>query len=150
VSGATAAAASLALVAGLAGSVQVAVMGRFGNRIGSLEALAANLLFSALAATLILLVLRRGAGGLGDALRAPWWYWAGGGGMGLLVVFTITATAPRLGTTAVIALLIAGQLAMGVVIDRYGLFGVERVELTWVRLLGVGLLAAGAALALRR
>jgi transporter family-2 protein len=150
VSGATAAAASLALVAGLAGSVQVAVMGRFGDRIGSLEALAANLLFSALAATLILLVLRRGTGGLGEAFRAPWWYWVGGGGMGLLVVFTITATAPRLGTTAVIALLIAGQLAMGVVIDRYGLFGVERVELTWVRLLGVGLLAVGAALALRR
>jgi len=31
--GGTAAAASLALVAGLAGSIQVAVMGRFGQRI---------------------------------------------------------------------------------------------------------------------
>jgi transporter family-2 protein len=149
VSGGTAAAATLALIAGLAGSVQVAVMGRFGERIGSVEALAANLVFSALCAVVILVGLRR-TDGFGAALRAPWWYWVGGGGMGLLVVFTITVTAPRLGTTAVIALLIAGQLAMGLAIDRYGLFGVEQIPLTWTRLAGVVLLAAGAALALRR
>jgi transporter family-2 protein len=95
-------------------------------------------------------VLRQSLDGFGAALRSPWWYWVGGGGMGLLVVFTITTTAPRLGTTAVISLLIAGQLAMGVAIDRYGLFGVERIPLTWPRLLGVLLVAAGAALALRR
>lgn len=147
---ATAWAVALALVAGLAGSIQVAVMGRFGERIGSVEALAANLVFSAVGALLILFVLRRGFDGLGEALRAPWWYWVGGGGMGLLVVFTITATAPRLGTTAVIGLLIAGQLAMGVAIDRYGLFGVEQIPLTWTRVAGVVLLAAGAALALKR
>jgi transporter family-2 protein len=50
----------------------------------------------------------------------------------------------------VIALLIAGQLAMGVAIDRYGLFGVEQIPLTWPRATGVVLLAVGAALALRR
>jgi transporter family-2 protein len=145
-----AAAASLALVAGLAGSIQVAVMGRFGERVGAVEALAANLVFSTLGALVILLALRRSFDGLREALHAPWWYWVGGGGMGLLVVFTITATAPKLGTTAVIALLIAGQLAMGVAIDRFGLFGVEQIPLTWVRVAGVVLLAAGAALALRR
>jgi transporter family-2 protein len=140
----------LALVAGLAGSVQVAVMGRFGDRVGSVEALTANLVFSAICAFVILLLVRRSLDGLGEAIHAPWWYWVGGGGMGLLVVFTITATAPKLGTTAVISLLIAGQLAMGVAIDRYGLFGVEQIPLTWVRVLGIVLLAAGAALALRR
>ena len=36
-SGGTAAAATLALIAGLAGSIQVAVMGRFGERIGSFD-----------------------------------------------------------------------------------------------------------------
>jgi transporter family-2 protein len=125
-------------------------MGRFGDRIGAVEALAANLVFSAVGALVILLVARRSVDGFAAALRAPWWYWVGGGGMGLLVVFTITATAPRLGTTAVIALLIAGQLAMGAAIDRFGLFGVERIPLTWPRVAGVVLLAAGAALTLRR
>jgi transporter family-2 protein len=148
--GGTAAAATLALVAGLAGSIQVAVMGRFGERIGSFEALAANLIFSTLVATVVLLVLRQSLAGFGDALRAPWWYWIGGGGMGVVVVLTITVVTPRLGAAATIGLLIAGQLAMGVVIDRYGLFGVEQVALSRPRMFGVLLLAVGAVLALRR
>jgi uncharacterized membrane protein YdcZ (DUF606 family) len=36
------------------------------------------------------------------------------------------------------------------VIDRYGLFGVNQIALTWPRLLGIALLAAGAALSLYR
>lgn len=149
-SGVTAAFAFLALAAGIAGSIQVAVMGRFGERIGSFEALLANLGFSTLLASLVLLTVRQGTGGLGDAFRAPWWYWVGGGGMGILVVLSITLCAPRLGATATIGVLIAGQLAMGVAIDRFGLFGVERVELTWIRGAGVVLLAIGATLALYR
>jgi transporter family-2 protein len=150
VSGGTAAAATLALVAGLAGSIQVAVMGRFGERIGSYEAIAANLLFSTLIATTILLLLRQSLAGFGDALHSPWWYWVGGGGMGVVVVFTITVVTPQIGATATIGLLIAGQLAMGVLIDRYGWFGVEQVPLNWPRIVGVLLLAVGALLALRR
>jgi bacterial/archaeal transporter family-2 protein len=150
VSGGTAAAASLALTAGLAGSIQVAVMGRFGERVGSFEALAANLVFSTLIATILLLVLRQSLAGFGEALHSPWWYWVGGGGMGVVVVLTITVVTPRLGTAATIGLLIAGQLAMGVLIDRYGWFGVEQVPISWPRLLGVLLLAVGALLALRR
>ena len=146
----TGAAVALALVAGLAGSVQVAVMGRFGERIGTFEALAANLAFSTLIAVTLLLVLRQSLAGFGDALRSPWWYWVGGGGMGVVVVLAITVVTPRLGATATIALLIAGQLAMGAAIDRYGWFGVDKVALTWPRVLGIVLLAAGAALALRK
>ena len=125
-------------------------MGRFGQRIGTFEALAANLALSTLIATTVLLVLRQSLAGFGEALRSPWWYWVGGGGMGVVVVLTITVVTPRIGTTATIGLLIAGQLAMGVLIDRYGWFGVEQVPLTWPRLLGVLLLAVGALLALRR
>jgi bacterial/archaeal transporter family-2 protein len=150
VSGGTAAAATLALIAGLAGSVQVAVMGRFGERIGSLEALAANLLFSTLIATTVLLVFRQSLAGFGDAVRSPWWYWVGGGGMGVVVVLTITVVTPKIGAAATIGLLIAGQLAMGVLIDRYGWFGVEQVAFSRPRVLGIALLIAGAALTLRR
>ena len=148
--GGTAAAVTLALVAGLAGSVQVAVMGRFGERIGSFEALVANLGFSLLIAAAVLLAVRQSFGGIGDAFRSPWWYWVGGGGMGVVVVLTITVVTPRIGATATIALLIAGQLAMGAAIDRYGWFGVDRVDLSWPRVIGVVLLATGAALTLKK
>jgi transporter family-2 protein len=75
--------------------------------------------------------------------------WAGGL-MGLLVVFSITFAQPRIGAASTIGILIAGQLVMGIVIDRYGLFGVDRIGLSWTRLAGVGMLAAGAALSLAR
>jgi len=49
-----------------------------------------------------------------------------------------------------VGILIAGQLAMGAAIDRWGLFGSDRIALHWPRVLGIGLLAVGAALSLRK
>jgi transporter family-2 protein len=124
-------------------------MGRFGERIGSLEAFAFASVATAAISLVVLLVARRSLDGFARALHVPGWLWLGGL-FGAFVVLTITVTAPRLGTTAVVGLLIAGQLAMGVVIDRYGLFGLERIALTWPRALGVVLLGLGATLALKR
>jgi transporter family-2 protein len=149
VSGGTGLAAALALAAGLAGSVQAAVMGRFGERIGSLEALAWATILSVLIAMAALLVARRGLGNLGEAWSAPKWLWLGAA-LGTFIVFTITLVSPRIGTTATIALLVAGQLVAGTVIDRFGLFGFEQIALTWPRVLGIAMLAAGAALTLKR
>jgi bacterial/archaeal transporter family-2 protein len=145
----TTAAAGLAVLAGLAGSVQVAVMGRFGGRIGVVEALAFATGVQLLLAAAVLVAARQGLGNLGGAFRAPAWMWVGGL-MGLLVVFSITFAQPRLGATTTIGILIAGQLAMGAVIDRLGLFGVAQIGLSWPRLLGIVLLGAGAALSLAR
>jgi bacterial/archaeal transporter family-2 protein len=124
-------------------------MGRFGERIGSLEAFAFASLLTAAIAAAVLLVTRRSLAGLGDASEAPPWMWLGGL-FGAFVVLTITVAAPRIGVAAVVALLIAGQLAMGALIDRFGWFGVDRVPLGWIRLLGIGLLAIGTALVLRK
>ena len=145
----TSAAVGLTVLAGLAGSIQVAVMGRFGGRIGVLEALTFATCIQLVLSLAILLVARLGTGGLGDAFRAPAWMWLGGV-MGLTVVFTITFAQPRIGATATIGILIAGQLVMGAVIDRYGLFGVDQIGITWPRALGIGLLGVGAALSLVR
>jgi transporter family-2 protein len=142
-------AVALALLAGLAGSIQIAVMGRFGDRIGSLEALAFSLLLSTVIATAALVALRGSLDGFTSAVRQPPWLWLGGV-MGFFIVFTITVAQPRIGTTATIGLLIAGQLTMGALIDRFGLFGVERIDLTLPRLLGIAFLAVGAALSLHR
>jgi transporter family-2 protein len=145
----SAAAAALAVVAGLAGSIQVAVMGRFGDRIGVLEALAFATAIQLVLSLAILFAVRVGPGRLAEAFDAPPWMWAGGV-MGLLVVFTITFAQPRIGATATIGILIAGQLVMGAAIDRFGLFGVDQIAISWPRALGIALLGAGAALSLVR
>jgi transporter family-2 protein len=142
-------ATALAVLAGLAGSIQVAVMARLGDRVGVFGALAFATALTAIGAAILLLLARQSLDGYTAAARAPVWMWSGAL-MGLLIVLTITFAGSRIGTTATVGILIAGQLAMGAVIDRFGLFGSERIPLGWARLLGIALLAAGAALSLRR
>jgi transporter family-2 protein len=143
------AATFLTVAAGLAGSVQVALMSRLGERIGVLQALGFSAALTAVLAFFVLLVARRSVAGYGDAFRQPWWMLMGGV-CGLLIVFTVTYAGPRIGVAATVGILIAGQLAMGAAIDRWGLFRSERIPLHWPRLLGIGLLAVGAALSLRK
>jgi bacterial/archaeal transporter family-2 protein len=149
VSGGEATAAALSLGAGLAGSVQVAVMGRFGDRIGTVEALAFATLVQLVLTFCVLVAVRQSVHGYAAALHTPAWMWIGGL-MGAFIVFTVTFATPRVGAAATIGLMIAGQLLMGAAIDRFGLFGLDRIPLHWPRLLGLALLAAGAALSLKK
>ena len=138
-------AATLAVMAGLLGAVQVAVMGKLGERIGSLEAVMVAAIVTGVIVLPILVIARQGFGAMAETLAQPWWMLTGGA-----LVLSITIAGPKIGTTAVVALLIAGQLVAATVIDRYGWFGFDRVALDWPRVLGIALLAVGAALALRR
>ena len=140
-------ATALAVAAGLAGSIQVAVMSRLGERIGVVEALGFATAATAVLALVAVLLARRSAAGYERALHQPWWMLSGGA-IGLLIIFTVTYAGPRIGTTATVGILIAGQLVMGVAIDRWGLFGSKQIALHWPRVLGILLLAGGAALSL--
>ncbi|HKI92189.1 MAG TPA: DMT family transporter [Gaiellaceae bacterium] len=142
-------AAGLAVAAGLAGSIQVALMSRLGERIGVMEALGFSALLTAALAAVALAIARRSFAGYERALHQPWWMLMGGV-MGLLIVFTVTYAGPRIGVAATVGILIAGQLVMGAAIDRWGLFRSERIPLHWPRLVGIALLAVGAALSLKR
>ena len=137
------------MAAGLAGSIQVALMSRLGERIGVVEALAFSTALTAAIAFVILVLARGSVAGFERAVHQPWWMLLGGV-MGLIIVFTVTYAGPRIGVAATVGILIAGQLAMGAAIDRWGLFGSERIALHWPRVVGLALLAAGAALSLRK
>jgi transporter family-2 protein len=149
VAGGAAAAVVVCLIAGLAGAVQAAVMGRFGERIGVVEAVAFASMVTTLVALASLLVVRQSLSGIADGLRAPPWMWLAGV-MSAFIVFAVALGPPRIGTTTTIALIIAGNLLMAALIDRYGLFGLDRIGLTPIRVLGIVLLGVGAALTLYR
>ena len=145
----TGVAALLALAAGFGGAVQIAVQGRLGDRVGSLEAVATASLIGAFVALAVLLLARRSLAGVGEALASPKWMLLGGV-MSALIILAITVAGPRIGIVATTAVIIAAQFSLATVIDRNGWFGIERVAVTWPRLLGVALLFVGAALTLRR
>jgi transporter family-2 protein len=139
----------LVAAGGVGGAIQAALMGRFGERVGTLEAFAFASLLTALIGTVVLVLGRASLGGYVDAARQPVWLWTAAV-MSALIVIGITFAAPRIGTTATIGIVVAGNLAMAAVIDRFGLFGLEKIPFHWPRLLGIALLAVGAALSLRK
>ncbi len=120
-------------------------MSRLGERIGVLEALAFSTAVTAALAFVILVLAHHSVRGFERAVHQPWWMLLGGV-MGLIIVLSITYAGPRIGVAATVGILIAGQLVMGAAIDRWGLFGSEKIALHWPRVLGIVLLAAGAAL----
>jgi transporter family-2 protein len=139
----------VSLAAGIAGSIQVAIAGAFGRRIGVFEATSFAAVVGAVAVLAATAVFRQGLGGVLEGFRVPPWLWLGGV-MGAIVITTISYAPQRIGTFATIGLLIAGQLVAGAVIDALGLFGLEKIPLTIQRIVGLVLLAGGALLVLRR
>ena len=81
--------------------------------------------------------------------RSLSWYMLGSGFLGVLLYLTINHTMPRLGATTALALIIIGQLAMGILVDHFGLFGIAIRQLDAWRLAGLILLVAGGYLVVR-
>jgi bacterial/archaeal transporter family-2 protein len=144
-----AAAVAISLVGGIAGTIQIAVMGRFGDRIGVIPAFAFATAVTAALSLLLLVVARRSLEGYGAAVHSPAWMWVGGL-MGAIIVLGITFAAPRIGTTATVAIYVFAQFAAAAVFDSYGLFGLDRIPLGAARVVGLVLLGVGAALTLKR
>ena len=119
------------------------------NSVGSLGAA----LVSFLVGTAVILVLTFTVGGglSGDeGVESPaWYYWILGGVGGAAIVLITLITVRELGAGGATAAVIAGQLALSVVIDRAGVLGLDERAITWEKLLGIALLAAGTVLIVR-
>jgi bacterial/archaeal transporter family-2 protein len=136
-------------VGGLAGAIQAAVMGELGGRVGVAPALVFAVGVSLACSLAVLTVWERSFDGVRASVDQPLWLWLGGV-MSVFIVLSITIATPRIGVAATIGIVIAGNLVMAALIDQFGLLGQDEVALTWPRVLGLALLAAGAALSLVR
>jgi transporter family-2 protein len=122
-------------------------MGELGGRTGIFPALAFSGVVSVVLGLALLLVARQSLRGLGDVARQPVWLWTGGA-LSVLIILAITVASPRIGLAATIGIIIAFNLCVAALIDRFGWFGFDQIAITWARLLGLVLLGAGAALSL--
>ena len=139
----------LAVIAGVAGSVQVAVMSKLGDRVGVFGALAWATTLAAFLAVAVMLVARQSFGEFAAAARQPVWLWSGAL-MSIIIVLAITVAGSRIGVIATVSVLLAGQFAAGAAIDRWGLLGAERVGVGGWKIFGILLLGIGAGLTLKR
>lgn len=124
-------------------------MGELGERVGIVPAVAFSVIVAVLLGLAALLMWERSFGGVRAALHEPAWLWLGGL-MSIYIILAITVGPPRIGVAATVGIVIAGNLVSAAVIDRYGLFGQDVIPIDRWRLLGLLLLAAGAALSLSR
>jgi bacterial/archaeal transporter family-2 protein len=98
----------------------------------------------ALAALLVL--LREPFFDLASAARAPLVTWTGGV-FGATFIATSVIMIPRLGVASVTTFILVGQLLSSLLFDHFGLLAVPQHQITFVRLLGVACLIAGATMA---
>lgn len=136
------------LAAGIAGAAQASISGALGRRVGTIGAAGLGVVLAAILVVALAVALGRG-GSIVSALQQPLWLWLGGL-FGAVIVLAIAYAPPRIGTFATVALLIAGQLAAGALIDAYGWLGSPRIPVTLARVAGLVLVTVGAALTLKR
>lgn len=135
--------------AGCLVGMQAPVNSRLGKSIGSLQAASFSFLVGSVALVSITFVLRGGFGSLGHLGRVPWWALIGGL-LGAVYVFVALEAVRTLGASGLTAVVITGQLAISVVIDRLGLLGVAKQSIDAERIIGLALLVAGVVLVVRK
>lgn len=96
-------------------------------------------------ASLLFLAVLRPAAPAGAA-RAPLWAYLGGVSGAVTVMFTSTTVNTALALSGTLALGLAGQVAFGLVADRFGLFGLPRRRPSPRDLAALGLILAGSGL----
>ncbi|MDI9456355.1 MAG: DMT family transporter, partial [Bacillota bacterium] len=89
-----------------------------------------------------LFLFKLGTGNLALIKNAPWYTFLGGV-LGVLIIFGVAVSIPRTGVANATTAIITGQLLTALIIDQYGLFGLDKVPFTFWKGLGLACLAAG-------
>jgi transporter family-2 protein len=127
--------------------LQAAINARLRDNLDHSTLLAALVSFAVGTAALAAMVVVTGQrwGGLAGVAQAKSWQLTGGL-LGALFVFATTLLAPKIGLAKMVALVIAGQVAMSLIADHYGWIGLAVREISPVRAFGAVLVVAGVAL----
>ena len=136
----------VALVAGAVLPVQTAVNNKMAVTVGS-PVLGALVSFAV--GTLSILIYSIASGeslaSVPDSKDAPLIAWIGG----LLGAFFVTSTIillPRIGVAMTISLIIAGQMITALIMDHFGLLGLEVRQISFLRVMGMILISLGVVL----
>ena len=129
-------------------ALQAPINSLLGRAIGTWQAAALSFAIGTVALVCIAAMATGGLGQIADVRGVPWHYLMGGL-LGAAYVTSILVTVRTLGAGGVVAATVAGQLALSVVVDHFGLIGVTKQPITVTKVLGVVLLGFGTYLVVR-
>lgn len=140
----------LALCAGMLIPVQAGVNAALTRHLATAPLWGAwvNFAVGTCALTVLLVVMRQPIPEASRIAAVPVWAWTGGL-MGMVLVGSSIIVGPVLGATVMITCIIAGQLLSSLLLDQIGFLDYPHHAISWPRLFGIGLLAAGAYLVQR-
>lgn len=134
----------IAVLGGAASALQSSANGQLGAVIGPINA--------AVVSTAIGLLSLLSYGLITNQLDVRAWtssppYLLVGGVLGAVFVTSVIYVVPRLGVVSAVMLAVLGQLIVAVVVDQFGLLGNPRIEVSFIRLAGIAMVATGFLLA---
>ncbi len=138
---------SLTIAAGLLVGLQPAANSALSDHVGDFGAAFVSIAIT-FAIAAIVLVIAGHPGRLSGLGSTPPEQLIGGVGGAAVVTIGLIAVRP-LGAGAVVALLVAAQLVISILVDRLGLFGVQQIGISAGRLLGLALVITGTVLLTR-
>lgn len=112
----------------------------------ALLAASISIAISLILAVVAWLVWSKGAGDLSQVKALPLWVTIGGVA-GVVFVVGGIMVAPRIGVASFFVCVVAGQLLGSMLADQFGAFGMPVKPVDTMKLVGLGLVLAGAALA---
>jgi len=129
-------------------ALQAPINSLLGRSIGTWQAAAVSFAIGTCALVCIAALATGGLGQIAEVRGVPW-YGLMGGLLGAAYVTSILVAVRTLGAGGVVAATVAGQLAVSVVVDHFGLIGVTKQPITLTRVVGVVLLGLGTYLVVR-
>lgn len=140
----------LAIAIGASGPLQASINNQV--RLLTGDAIRAALLSTTVSTGSLLivsLVIKRGNILEGGYLqRMDWWMWTAGV-IGAIFVAASALLVARLGSAVLFTLIVAGQLVAAIVMDHYGVLGLDKHQITAPRVAGIVLVMAGVVLVRR-
>jgi bacterial/archaeal transporter family-2 protein len=129
-------------------ALQAPINSTLGKAIGTWQAACVSFAIGTVA---LAIIASLASGGLGQiaGVRDVSLVYLTGGLLGAAYVTSILVAVRTLGAGGVVAATIAGQLAVSVVVDHYGLIGVAKQPISLARIAGIVLLGLGTYLVVR-
>jgi len=139
----------LAIIAGAVLPLQAGLNVQLGKSVHQpIFAAFASFLIGTLGLLVYLIVLKFDFGTIAQTKTVSPVVWIAGI-LGAFYVAAVIILAPRLGVALTFVLVVAGQMAVSLLVDHYGLLGLPVKQINWQRLVGV-LLLIGGVLMIRR
>ncbi len=139
------------VAAALAGALMT-IQGTFNSallkRIGVANMAVLVSLIGFLAAVVVFFIWGRWSK-LTHVVGAPWYAWLGGI-LGVVIIVGVAFAIGHLSAALAISSIITAQLATALIVDHFGLFGSEKVGLSWLRAIGFVLMVIGTRLMVDR